>query len=247
MRIRAFVAMGLAAAALLTVSACRIEQGAALFVGDDRISQQRVDEIIDSIPAEDRKLLAQQIALPGNITLASMSVGSLRGFVVDALATIELGKKVAADRDLKPDHGKGSAVKDYWTQPGRELGRDNAFVKLVAEADAYRTVLFDGAKPVDPSNADVKAIAEQWTAIDGKPRNEADREFIKLCLGPKPTVEQCGSDEAFGPEIIGRIHQVRDYLAEYEVTANPRYGDSFVMIQRDPNSGVPFIVTPIPN
>lgn len=248
MRIRAFTAIGLAAAALLTVSACRVEQGAAVFIGPDRISEKRVDEIIDSIPAKTRDQLAAIREASGG-QMPSITTGTLRGYVVDALVVTELGKKVAADTGRKPVAAAADTVEAYWTHPVIGLDADSRFVEVAAKAETYRELLFADAAEAEPSDADVKAINDQLSKLDGQPRGDAEDAALKECLGSKPDKEICGenAEQLQGPLHIGRLNQVRDYVEEYQVSVNPRYGDSFIVIHRDPGMGLPVIIAGLPN
>ncbi|ADD45439.1 hypothetical protein [Stackebrandtia nassauensis] len=232
MRIRAIAAMGLAAAALLTVSACRVEQGAALFVGDERISEKRVDEVVDSISASDRAKLADLNQLTGG-QLPDISTGNLRGYVVDALVVTELGQRVAADTGVKPDRESSSVIKKNWEL--LELDSDSEFVQLTAEAEAYRTVLVDGSKPHRPSDKEVDALTAQLEHTFGQELDEQQKAGFAQFL----TSED-------GQVVVGQQRQVSDYIAEYDVTANPRYGQSFIVIAR--NAGPqPLITSDIPS
>lgn len=248
MRIRALTAIGLAAAALLTVSACRVEQGAAVFIGSDRISEKRVDEIIDSIPAKTRDQLAVIRETSGG-QMPSITTGTLRGYVVDALVVTELGRKVAADTGRKPVADAAETVEAYWTHPVIGMEADSEFVKVAATAETYREVLFEDATETDPDDKDVRAINEQLTKLDGQPRGENEDALLKECFSSKPDAEICGenAEQAQGPMHIGRLYQVRDYVKEYKVTVNPRYGDSFIVIHRDPGMGLPVIIAGLPH
>lgn len=212
MRIRAIAAIGLATTALLTVSACRVEQGAAVFVGHERITEKRVDELVDSIPDPNREELAQ---------LANLSTGGLRGYIIDALTTVELGKRVVADTGAKPDGKAGEAVGLSWEQVN--LDGDSAFVELAVEAGKYRPVLFEGSKPAKPEKDEIDENTAQFERLQSEDLNDSEREQLRGLM-----TEWLNSEP--GQEAVGKQRQVNDYLAEYEVQANPRYGQTTILI-----------------
>lgn len=238
MRIRAIAAIGLATAALLSVSACRVEQGAALFIGDERISQQRVDAIIEGIPADTRQRLSRLSAETGN-RMSSISTGGLRGFVVDALATIELGERVAADTGREPDRSAIADAEEFWTNPLYGLDADSEFVDLAAEAEAYRPVLFEGAKPATASDAEIDATIDRFEYLSGDDYTAEERRAVRVELSGMLDAEQ-------GRLMVGQRRQVTDYLEEYEVSANPRYGQAFILIGRTQGNS-PIFVADIPD
>lgn len=238
MRIRAIAAMGLATVALVTVSACRVEQGAALFIGSERISENRVDEIVDGMPDKAREQMSQLTELTGG-QKSNISTGGLRGFVVDALATIELGKLVAADTGREPDTSVTGAVEKFWSQPVYGLDEDNEFVQLAATAESYRTVLVEDAKPATVTDKELDAALDHFEFLAGEKYSKSDRDAIGQQLGAELESEA-------GRLLVGQQRQVGDYITDYDVTANPRYGQSFIVISLGRDNS-PVFVAGIPS
>lgn len=192
--------LGIAAVAAMT--GCRVEQGAAVFVGDTRITSDQVDEVTDSLP-----------------TKAQAPMGGFRSMAIDALAVVELGKQVAADNGKSPKTSDGALQEKYWAEKG--LPKSNAFVKLMAKAEGYRSMLAKGSDPVKPSSAEVADVTKRLEANSGQKLAGADKQALSAELK---------SDK--GQEIFGNRKQLADYVKKYDVTANPRYGDTYIVIAR---------------
>lgn len=136
----AIATVGLLAVAGL--SACRVESGAALFVQDERVSEERVDEIVASAPADlnDGEKIFEH--------------GDRRQLVVSWLTQVELAERIAADRGT-PLPGPNYA------ETASSLGGDTAFTRLYAEYQAYSPILFSGATPADPASTDIPDLVTE--------------------------------------------------------------------------------------
>ncbi|MGH8876332.1 MAG: hypothetical protein ACRD0P_03155 [Stackebrandtia sp.] len=232
MRFRAIVAVGLSAAALLTVSACRVEQGAALFVADERISEQRVDEVVNSIPEKTRKDMANYAQLSGG-AMPNISIGALRGFVIDALATTAIGKRIQEETDREPDKSAADVAEANWASVGVKPGTE--FVELAAEAAEYRPLLLTGAENQKPTKDEIDDLTEQFVLLGGQSPSKAERKQLRanvseLLNNDKPQ-EIVKGEPVVGQELVGKWRQVDKYIEKYEVSANPRYGESFIVFQ----------------
>jgi hypothetical protein len=194
------VVLGLAAVASLT--ACRVEQGTAVFVGDTRITEDQVNQLVDGLPLQEDSPL-----------------GGLRALTVDALTVVELGEQVAAKTGDSPKKESGDNQRAHWQQQG--LKADDEFVALMAKAESYRAMLLEGAEPADPTDEDVDDIADSIGRGRGQQLNASERDQLRVEL----------SDEA-GRELVGDRHQIAGFVADYDVNANPRYGDAFIIVTR---------------
>lgn len=211
---RRAAAIVLAATALVaSLTACRVEQGAAVFVGDVRITEEQVDQYVDSLPP--------RLEVP--------PVG-FRALTVDALAVVELGRQVAASEHLEPNDSDGNFMEYYWTRQG--LPADDQFVALISEAESYRAMLVKGTTQADPTDTDVAETLELVTRTSGAVVDEA---FVRSLLT---------SDT--GRQVVGQRHRLAELVDEYDITANPRYGDTFIVVARD-NQFQPLTTVPLPN
>lgn len=216
-------AIGLVAVAGL--AGCRVEQGAAAFVGDTRITDSQVNQVVDSIPVE---------LITSDLSDMSSAFGGIRNQVLEALAVVELGRQVADDTGRQPDSEAASAARDGWVQ-NTGLAQDNAFVALMAEAEGYRELLRADAEPQSPSAADIEAAAENFTATTGQALD--DMGFAQLAAD---------LDSEQGKQLIGQNRQITQYVADFDVTANPKYGQLAIVTFLNP-SGVPLLTAPVPN
>ncbi|HZE41258.1 MAG TPA: hypothetical protein VE172_20855 [Stackebrandtia sp.] len=232
---RSVVAATLAVVTVVSMAACRVEQGAAVFVGDSRITEQQVDQVVDSVPARIRTRLHYLGRITGD-QLPAITAGKLRGYVVDALATIELGKQVAADTGKEPGNGTAKGIEAFWTSEIIGMGASSKFVTLLDEAESYREVLFAGSTPAKPTSADIDSIARQFTRARGHKADAGQRKEWKRELS-----------STNGPKLLGNLHQVEKYISQYDVTANPRYGESYITVARDYATMSPAIVASIPS
>ncbi len=199
---RVFATAALAAALVTSLAACRVEQGAAVFVGDTRIAASQVDDVIDTLPTKRQ---------------APMSI--FRSSTVDALTVIELGKQVADDTGAEPVTAAEETPRQYWQSQG--LKPDSEFVDLMAEAEGYRAMLAEDAEPAEATNDDLDAIIERFERNSGQKLQERDKAALQ---------QELASEQ--GKTIIGTRNKLESYVDKYDVTANPRYGDTYIVVAR---------------
>src|SRR5690606_2890135 len=101
--------------------------GAALFIGDTRYQQEEIDEIVDSVPEETRDRLGNLFQASGG-AVGDITAATLRGYVLDALTVVEIGKDTVADTDASPDRKAADAAEQFWTDPVLGLSADSRFV-----------------------------------------------------------------------------------------------------------------------
>jgi len=213
---RAIAAAVLSLAVVASTAACRVEQGAAIFVGDTRIAESEVSQLVDSLDSE-------------NLT----GVGDLRAAIVEALVVVEVGKRIAEDTGATPDRDKEGQLLEQLSQMNR-LPKDNPVIRLLAEKEAYRPLLVAEADPVDPTEHDVDAMsANVADAIGGKVTPEIRAGIV------------ADLESETGRELTGQRHQVLDYFTDYDVSVNPRFGETSVVIYADQQNN-PIITAPIP-
>ena len=216
---RAVAAVALGAMAIASLAACRVEQGTALFVGKTRVTEEQVDQIVESLPQQ-----------------ADTAIGAYRSLTVDALAVTELGKLVSADTGNRPDADAAENQRQFWMQQGVSSNRE--FIDLMGEAEGYRVMLMDGAEPVTPSDADVDAMAAAYEDHSGMALTDSQKAAITADPDDPQWQEAFGSREQVESYVnlweqnFGNLKQLADYVDEYDVTVNPRYGDSFIVVSR---------------
>ncbi|MGH8792377.1 MAG: hypothetical protein ACRDXX_07010, partial [Stackebrandtia sp.] len=211
-------------AAVASTAACRVEPGAAVFVGDVRIAETQVDEVVEDLVD---KLTAEAPEEAQNVV-----VGGLRDRTVDALTIAELGRQVSANTGDEPDRDVGDAHADMLTQAG--FPADSRFVELTREAESYRAMLLAEAEPVSPDDADIEAIVAQLAVVPGQELDPQQTASLTTFL----------REDEQGQLMSGKRQAMVDYVSEYDVVANPRYGSSFLTVELG-NNGRPFLTVPI--
>ncbi|MEV0645204.1 hypothetical protein AB0I28_08060 [Phytomonospora sp. NPDC050363] len=213
---------GVGLLAVAGLSACRVETGAALFVQDERVTEQQVDDIVESAP---------EIGPDGPIELATA-----RRNVVTWLATSELAERVSAETGTAlptPDYAGEAAL--------LKVDGDNEYARLQAQHKAYLPVLVSGAAPAELTDEMSAEILAPVTEATGKPTSDY-----------QPGLAQVFTEPA-AQAALGQRQALADLVAEYDVLANPRYGDLGiglgVMTLVDPSTQQQFqlaLVAPIP-
>lgn len=147
---RRLAAVAVGVLALLPLTGCRVEPGAAAFVGDVRIADQRVDEIVssvdDRVPAEQR--------------------GAFRQEVVSMLVLTEAGTRYAQAQKLQLPEAQPATVAERLQLPA-----DGAYTQIFARYVSVMTALEGRAERAAPSEADQREALSHAT-INGQPVND---------------------------------------------------------------------------
>jgi hypothetical protein len=206
-RLSLVVAAG--ALALAAITGCRVEPGNAAFVGDTTYSKADLDHMVDqfkkdgaTVAAEDETLIRQEIARD------QVFVG--------------VAKRYADEQHYGTPNVDVSATARQYNMPPSD-----PVMQLLAEVDAYRTLLFDHVKAVTPTEAElhdvydflVKSKVGVGTYAETKP------ELLKLD----------GFNQAIG---VRRV--LTDAVRRYDVELNPLYDADFVIFT------IPGQTSPIP-
>jgi len=184
------------------LTACRAEPTVAAYVGDTRYTQKQVDEIVDGAKSSPDGLKVD------------------RQKVVDLLVSIDLGKRVVADKGYRAD---ASANVDAATVAGAfRLDPTSEFVKLWVEWDGLRVALSQAAAKSAPDDADLARIV---------------RSFVVAGVTPG----SIGVDDIQGEAFVSSAVAVRQEMAQaadrYHVTVNPRYKPLGVPLLLNTGSG----------
>jgi hypothetical protein len=197
---------GLALAALLgglLLSGCQAPPDHAASVGDVAIAHEQVDAMAAAYEAADAA------AAPEGSTIGIPERASLRQFIVQASVFNEVARRYAAEQAIPaptPDYAATAA------QLG--LAQDNPFVRVVADSDAYRSLLLSRAKAAQPTEDDM--------------RDAYDR-YVKAATAAavEPVAYEDIRAELVGiPEYAAGIGLRNDLAAaaeRYGVTVSPRY------------------------
>jgi hypothetical protein len=130
--------LALAGVAVLGLSACQVQPGAAAFVGGDRISKSQVDESVAKMPDQ-----------------SQLDFGNARQRAVANLVVADLAGRVAHDKGVSlptPDYADyASRLKEPTSSP---------HLRAYAQADTYITALADRATPAKPSERDLTTMLQ---------------------------------------------------------------------------------------
>lgn len=205
--VRLSVVLAAGALAVLALAGCRAEPGKAAFVGDTAHSKTDVDQVLEQIEHD-------------GVQIPPAQQGRIRQLIVQDQVFVDVARRYATEHG----YGEPTVNLEAAAQRLRPLPPSNAFVRLAAQTDAYRELLFSKAKSANPSDAELREVYQNL--VDAGLR---------------------GSFEQIGPELrqvpsIGAALAVRKELTEavrgYDVKVNPRYGPpSFPLLELTDQSG----------
>ncbi|MCC3765488.1 hypothetical protein K3N28_20715 [Glycomyces sp. TRM65418] len=204
--------VGVAAVGLLALGACGSEQGAALFVGDERVTESTIDGYVDGTVAS---------YLEQGATMADISYADNRQQAALIVLFAELGREIGL-----PAPQTGGAADEYEA--------------LYLEAVEYHETLSQRAEPRAMTKDELEALN---TAIEGD-ENLLQRIVQEWAVGQNLTQAQfqefgmaVQSDpgiltdvvwqwaEVQGAQMAGFADDLNEYVEEYDISLNPRYGE----------------------
>ncbi|MFI7075989.1 hypothetical protein ACIBO1_01685 [Micromonospora sp. NPDC049903] len=199
MRARRLVAVASVAVGLVALSGCRSEPGVAAYVGDHRITEDAVTEVIDDARAKNPEPAEpvpgqQQVRLPG------------RGEVVSTLVLGQVCERISAAEGYRPQ-GQAEAA-----QVAQQLGisPEATYARQVAELYTCLSGIPVGS-PVAPTEQELADLVAAGKRAGAVPADV--------------TVEQAAPQ--LDGEQLRQALATRDALAgaveTYDVTVNPRY------------------------
>jgi hypothetical protein len=196
-RVRSLAAAALLGLLLLT--GCARDADEALRIGDVTVSHDEIESA------------AQQYAT--SLTGADVSdpVGRVRHSVAELTVFREVARRYAQERGVAPGPAQYAAA-----ATALNLSQDDPYVRLTAEAAAYRDALLANAIAREPNEAEMRDIYDRLLA---RIRTEAPE-------APLPAYEEIRSQLVDWPE-YGKALALRDELMaaidRYGLTVNPRY------------------------
>jgi hypothetical protein len=190
--------VAVATAGLLAVgalSACQSEPGAALFVGDTRVPNSRVNVAMDAITA-----------VPQNVPKAE-----LRALMVQDLAFIELAQRYAKQKGItlptvSPDQAKALASGFTVTDPAH-----NEFFTTYLQARSDASTLLSQQEPITPTDEEIHATFDPLVA-QGVVKANAFEGFKNAVMGDN------NAKIAFGLK-----RELSKIMDTDPVTISPRY------------------------
>ncbi|WBB88674.1 hypothetical protein [Verrucosispora sp. WMMC514] len=208
MRARRLVAVASVAVGLVALAGCRSEPGVAAYVGDHRITEDAVTEVIEDVqaknptPAEgDEVPPGQEPPLPGQEPQLPA-----RSQVVSTLVLSEVCERVSADEGYRPQN----QIDPAQVAQGIGLSPETGYVRQVAELYTCLSGIPIGA-PVAPTEQELTELVEAGKRAGAVP--------------PEVTVEEAAA-QLDGDQLrqaLANRNSLREAVDTYDVTVNPRY------------------------
>jgi hypothetical protein len=198
----------LAAVAILGLTglaACRSAPDVAVYLGDRRVTNDRVDQVVDAaeLPAAQRPQAAESPAAAGAQPTVS------RQQVVDLLVSLDLAKRIAKDRNISVDNQVTAEQVASELQIARGSEYATAFADWINTAQAIMTRADTSKKPTDQQILAVYDGLVKARAIDpGLPLDQ---------------VKQAFGDARFVTAASSLGQQLSAQATASHVTVNPRF------------------------
>ncbi len=186
----------LAVLAGLALTGCRTQPGIASYVGDTRLTDNEVEQLVTTIETDVKN---------AGGTLQKEAYGNIRQLVVQLTVFTEIAKRYAAEKGLT------LPAQDYETAAQQfGLPVTDPFVKLAVDSDAYRTLLLENAQPANPTEADLRDAYDRVVASGVQ---EISFEQLKDQLAALPQLRSG----------VGLRNELAAAADRYGVSVNPRY------------------------
>ena len=164
-RRRSIAMVAVAGLALAGLAGCRVEPGTAAFVGGDRISDARVDKIVNEAQAY----------------VQSGQTGNARQEVLTWLVVADAGKQYAAAHHVTI---KPVDVAGFVQQNNLPAGSENSeYVKAAADYSAVADALAPLAKPAAPSEQDQREAYDN-AGVTSQTFESVKQYFTEQVMGP---------------------------------------------------------------
>jgi hypothetical protein len=186
----------LAVIAGLALTGCRTQPGIASYVGDSRLTDNEVEQLVTTIETDVKN---------AGGTLQKEAYGNIRQLVVQLTVFNEIARRYAAEKSLTlPEQDYEAAAQQFG------LPVTDPFVKLAVDSDAYRNLLLENVQAVTPTEADLRDAYDRIV--------DAGIQEI--------TFEQVRDELAALPQLRTGISLRNELAAaadRYGVSVNPRY------------------------
>ncbi|HKT04445.1 MAG TPA: hypothetical protein VJT31_33435 [Rugosimonospora sp.] len=202
-RSRLLIVVASAGLALVTLAGCRLEPGAAAFVGDDRITDAQVDKVVSSV----------QAYIPAG------RLGNFRTQVLTWLVVVKAGQRYADAHSITVKQETPADFVQNSNVPASIAAGVGAsdYAKTGAEYESILTALQSAARSTPPTEAD-KREAYNYVATQAQGQ-----------VQPYNQVQQLFSQDTMGTA-VGLRDLLRDMVRASHVTISPRYASPTVPV-----------------
>ncbi|WP_243900880.1 hypothetical protein [Glycomyces niveus] len=199
--------VAVASIGLLALGACGSQQGAAMFVGDQRVTEATLDGYVDG---EIDAYLEQ------GATLADISYGDSRTQAAAIVLVAELGRAIGLEA---PDtHGAANELEAQLIEAGKYYDELTEAAEPRELTETEDDVLM---ATVMPDQNLLQRVVEEWATSEGLTQEEFT-EFTMAAQSDPTVIEEVV--RAWGEQQAGLADDLNGYIAEYDVSVNPRYG-----------------------
>lgn len=217
-----------ASLAVCGLSACRNEPSVAAYVGQSKLTEARVDAVLDE--AHDKLAAAAAAQQPGK----PVAVPITRADVVRALLGAQVLEAVAKQRNLTLPADLGLA---NYAQAVR-LPENTEYVRLFAETDAYVKLLRQSVQSAaEPTEADLREV---FDVLEANGQSGGTFESFKTQL-PEQNKQLVQTAVAVRKEIT-------EVSSKLDITVNPKYqpaGVPVLQFQTSDGQVKPLISAPL--
>ena len=205
-RRRLSVVVATGALALAALAGCQVEPGTAAYVGNTTYTKADVDKILAQAERDSSKLdPRQEQGVRQQISLFQVFVD---------VATRFAGEQHYGSPALDP------------ASVAQQIGlpESDPYVQLLTKVDAYKTLLLNNAKPVQPTDAQVREV---YRYLIGKGVTKASYEELA------PQLLQI---QGFAQALEVR-RELADAVRRYNVRLNPLYDPDFLLLSVQSQQG----------
>lgn len=193
-RLIAVIAAG--ALGFTALGGCRVEAGAAAYVGGTTVTQSQVEKVLNALVAD------------GYNGLSDKNRANARRAVMSDLVFVALAKRYAQEKGYDAPSVDYSAASAQTHDP--QIPATDPYLRTHTEAEAYRQLLLSRSTAATPTDADFREMYKNLTDQG-------------LTLGYDQTKTQLQQVPAVGPG-LGLRNALADAAKRYGVQVNPVYG-----------------------
>lgn len=188
-----------AAVAVTGLAGCRSAPGVAAYVGHGQISEDRVSAVLDEARAN--------VITPAT---GQQSASALkRQDVVDTLVGLDVMREIARQRAVTPTPLDAAQVAQ-----GIGVKPDAEYVRLYSEYRGLLNAVGTGAKPAQPTEADLRDVYNRLTAAGANPNSASFEQFSTgISAQDRQTLAQN----------IGLRNDLQPQITKLNTVVNPKY------------------------
>jgi hypothetical protein len=197
-RLIAVIAAG--ALGLTALGGCRVEAGAAAYVGSTKVTQSQVEKVLNALVAD------------GYNGITDKNRANARRAVMSDLVFVAVAKRYAQEKGYDAPSEDYSAASEQTRNPqtGVQIPASDPYLRTRTDAEAYRQLLLSHSTAATPTDADFREMYKNLTDQG-------------LTLGYDQTKAQLQQVASIGPG-LGLRNALDDAIKRFGVQVNPVYG-----------------------